>query len=209
MKKIKKPSTRRIIRSYILAAIALGTSTSALMSIFFKTGKEPSSAHNGILSLYIFFLILYINFDRVRVLKLYLYKNASEKAKEIALSLTYLRYLKGTNWKLKLTLLVCTGIFFALNWKFPQINLSIIPLVLLGLIGLLIAKELLMEYRIRKGLFGTNRTEAKALIEFIIKNSKNIDFNDSNGNLRRALLPKAEPVTVEHPLPAFGEEASA
>ncbi|MCI5194402.1 MAG: hypothetical protein D3915_14955 [Candidatus Electrothrix sp. AU1_5] len=136
-------------------------------------------------------------------------KISTTEKKEFALSIRYLKYIKRTNWKLKLILLICTGIFFGLSWKFPHMNLSIIPLVLLFCISLLIAKEQVMEYRIRKGLFGTNRTEAKALIEFIIKNSDDIDFTDSNGNLRRALLPEAEPTTAEQPLPTFGEETSA
>jgi len=88
-------------------------------------------------------------------------------------------------------------------------NFSFFPFILLTFIILLIIKEQLTEYRIRKGLFGTNRTETKALIEFIIKNSEDIDFTDSNGNLRRALLPETEPATTGQTLPAFGEEAPA
>ena len=81
--------------------------------------------------------------------------------------------------------------------------------MLLALLSLLIVKEVLIEYRIKKGIFGTNRTEARALIEFIIKNSEDIDFTDSNGNLRRALLPESKLNPAEQPLPAFGEEAPA
>ena len=128
---------------------------------------------------------------------------------ELALPLIYLRHLKGANLKFQIILFLCTGIFFGLSWKFPQINLSTLPFVLLALLSLLIVKEVLIEYRIKKGIFGTNRTEAKALIEFIIKNSDDIDFTDSNGSLRRALLPAAEPASTEQPLPAFGEEATA
>jgi signal transduction histidine kinase len=128
---------------------------------------------------------------------------------ELALPLIYLRHLKGANWKFQIILFLCTGIFFGLSWKFPQINLSTLPFVLLALLSLLIVKEVLIEYRIKKGIFGTNRTEARALIEFIIKNSDDIDFTDSNGSLRRALLPAAEPASTEQPLPAFGEEATA
>ncbi|MCI5163795.1 MAG: hypothetical protein D3917_17625 [Candidatus Electrothrix sp. AX5] len=131
------------------------------------------------------------------------------KAKEHALSQTYLRHSKRNNNKLKINLFICTGTFFGISWKFPQMNLSIISLMLLGLISLLIAKEQLLEYRIRKGLFGTNRTEARTLIEFIIKNSDDIDFTDSKGNLRRALMPETEPTSAEQPLPAFGEKAPA
>lgn len=88
-------------------------------------------------------------------------------------------------------------------------NLLLLPFALLVFLTLLIIKEQLLEYRIRKGIFGTNRTEAKALIEFLIKNSEDIDFTDSNGNIRRVLLPKAELNPAKQPLPTFGEEASA
>ena len=129
--------------------------------------------------------------------------------KKIALTLIYLRQTNNDNRKLKTILSLCTGIFFSLGWKYSQINLSMIATMLLGLISLLIIKEQLQEYRIRKGLFGTNRTEARALIEFIIKNSEDIDFTDSNGKLRCTLLPETEPTTAEQALPAFGEEATA
>ncbi|MCI5197014.1 MAG: hypothetical protein D3919_12465 [Candidatus Electrothrix sp. AW5] len=129
--------------------------------------------------------------------------------RKLALPITYLHHIEQSNWKIKINLSFCAGIFFSLNWKFPQVNLLILPLVLLVLLSLLIIKEQLMEYRIKKGLFGTNRTEAKAIIEFIIKNSEDIDFTDSNGNLRRALLPEAKAATNEQSLPAFGEEAPA
>ncbi|MCW5206390.1 hypothetical protein VU08_05610, partial [Desulfobulbus sp. F5] len=59
------------------------------------------------------------------------------------------------------------------------------------------------------GLFGTNRTEARELIDFIIKNSENLDFTDSNGNLRRALLPEAKDATEELIPGTLGEEARA
>ncbi len=128
---------------------------------------------------------------------------------DVALSLTYLGHLKRSYWSLKLILSLCVGFFFGLSWIFPQMNLSFLPVILFSFIILLIFKEQLLEYRIRNGLFGTNRTEAKALIEFIIKNSEDIDFTDSNGNLRRALLPEAETDIAEQPVPSFGEEAPA
>ncbi|MCI5177820.1 MAG: hypothetical protein D3911_00585 [Candidatus Electrothrix sp. AW3_4] len=156
-------------------------------------------------------MILAIILLPIKINKLFLlaFKKNSARIKEHALSITYLNQTAKKSLKFKLILFLCSGFFFILDWKFPQINLSIISIVLLALLILLIAKELLIAYRIRKGFFGTNRTEARALIEFLIKNSEDIDFTDSNGNLRRALLPEAEPTTAEQPLPAFGEEASA
>ncbi|CAK8719089.1 hypothetical protein GKODMF_10655 [Candidatus Electrothrix gigas] len=151
----------------------------------------------------------------ISLLFAYKVKNVSASIKDsintqdIALPLIYLRHFKRENWKLKLILFLCTGIFFGLSWKYSQINLSILPFLLLALLSLSIVKERLVEYRIRKGFFGTNRTEAKALIEFIIKNSEDIDFTDSNGNIRRVLLPKAELNPAKQPLPTFGEEAFA
>ncbi|MGB5684379.1 MAG: hypothetical protein WBM35_01105 [Candidatus Electrothrix sp.] len=130
--------------------------------------------------------------------------------KKMVLSITYLRHIKRDSRKLKLTLFVITAIFFGINRGVPQVNLSFLPLILLAVISLLIVKELVLEYRIRKGLFGTNRTEARALIEFIIKNSDDIDFNDINGNLLHALLPKDKPASVEKQIiPPFGEEIPA
>jgi hypothetical protein len=68
---------------------------------------------------------------------------------------------------------------------------------------------MILAYRIQKGLFGTNRTEARALIEFIIKHSEDIDFTDSNGKLRRVLLPEVKSSGTEQVVPPFGEEAPA
>ncbi len=70
-------------------------------------------------------------------------------------------------------------------------------------------KGFLVEYRVQTGLFGTNRTEARELIDFIIKNSDNLDFTDSNGNLRRALLPEAKDAAEERIPGTLGEGAPA
>ncbi|WPD22765.1 MAG: hypothetical protein SD837_21585 [Candidatus Electrothrix scaldis] len=133
----------------------------------------------------------------------------SAAKKKVALSLIFLRKTHYYNQHLKIFLVIFSGIFCFLSWQFAQVDLSSLSIVLLALSSLLIIREQLIAYRIRRGLFGTNRTEARALIEFIIKNSEDIDFTDSNGNLRRALLPEAEPASTEQPLPAFGEEAPA
>lgn len=81
----------------------------------------------------------------------------------------------------------------------------IMPVLLFLFVVLVLFKDQLFEFRIKKGLFGTNRAEARELIDFIIKNSDNLDFTDSNGNLRRALLPEAE----ERIPGTLGEEARA
>lgn len=48
--------------------------------------------------------------------------------KKIALSLIYLRQVKQLSKGTKLILFLCVGIFFTFSWKFPQINLSTLPL---------------------------------------------------------------------------------
>jgi hypothetical protein len=58
---------------------------------------------------------------------------------------------------------------------------------ILALALLLVLKLLVLLFRVRKGYFGTNSAEAREMIKFLIAHSENIDFNDPNGGLRRAL----------------------
>lgn len=121
------------------------------------------------------------------------------KSKHI--SLMFFRDSRMENRKIKYSLLCFSVILFLIHhYK------AFIP-VLIFLISLIL-KEQLLGYRIRKGLFGTNRTEARELIDFIIKNSDNLDFTDSNGNLRRALLPEAKDAAEEYISGTLGEEAT-
>lgn len=111
-------------------------------------------------------------------------------AREMALSLTYLGKLKQRHSTIKLALLACAGTLAILSFKFPTLDLLDLATVAIATLGLLALKEAVVEYRIRSGLFGTTRSEARELIDFIVKNSDDIDFTDSNGNLRKALLPE-------------------
>uniref|UniRef100_UPI004057006B hypothetical protein n=1 Tax=Candidatus Electronema sp. TaxID=2698783 RepID=UPI004057006B len=135
------------------------------------------------------------------------------KAKDISFSLKYISALKTNNKLLIFVTLWCTAFLFyfkEIRYRLHMTdNLTDVTFIVLGFNLLLIARELLAEYRIRKGLFGTNRTEARELIDFIIKNSDNLDFTDSNGNLRRALLPEAKDAAEELIPGTFGEEARA
>jgi hypothetical protein len=126
-----------------------------------------------------------------------------------SLSIKYIQQLTAGSRNVKFALVITIVIFFAVDFGFQQ-NISYFLLfILLCFLGLLIAREHVLEYRIRKGLFGTNRTEARELIDFIIKNSDNLDFTDSNGNLRRALLPEAKDTAEEYVSSTLGEEARA
>lgn len=117
-------------------------------------------------------------------------ENKKVAVKEIAISLTYLFNLKKENYKTKIYLVFSAVILVLLNYYYPHwdlLNFSIICIVVLGLI---IIKESIVEFRIRKGWFGTNKIEAKALIDFLINNSDDIDFTDGNGKLKRTLFPE-------------------
>ena len=103
-------------------------------------------------------------------------KRKPAAAKEFALSLTYLRHLKRQHSITKFALLGCAVAFGALSFKFPDLGLLNLAAISIAFLGLIALKELLIAYRIRKGLFGTNRAEAHDLINFIVKNSSDIDF---------------------------------
>ncbi len=131
-----------------------------------------------------------------------------EKNKYKYITLFFFHLVKIDNKKNKFSLLVFSIILIIFQFYLKIYNYNIfIPFIFL--IILIAIKEQLLEYRIRKGLFGTNRTEARELIDFIIKNSDNLDFTDSNGNLRRALLPEAKDTAEEHIPGTLGEEARA
>ena len=99
-----------------------------------------------------------------------------------------LEHLKRQHSTTKLALLASAAALGGLSYKFPNlIGPALISLLFWNLIEI---KEQLVEYRIRKGLFGTNKTEARELINFIVENSSDIDFTDSDGKLRRVLLPE-------------------
>lgn len=61
-----------------------------------------------------------------------------------------------------------------------------IQLVLCLTMILLLSGKLALEYRIVKGWYGNNEREAREIIEFIIKESSNIDFRDG-GKLKKIL----------------------
>ncbi len=124
------------------------------------------------------------------------------------ISLMFSRDNRAENRKIKYLLLCFLVILIISQYLFMKYSYEVISVVLIFLVSLFI-KEQLLGYRIRKGLFGTNRTEARELIDFIIKNSDNLDFTDSNGNLRRALLPEAADAAEERIPGTLGEGAPA
>ena len=124
------------------------------------------------------------------------------------ISLIFLRFNKKNYRIIKLLFPIFLATTLVMSSKYEKYSIIIFLTLFIFLLSLYI-KEQLLEYRISKGLFGTNYTEARELIDFIIKNSDNLDLTDSNGNLRRALLPEAKDAAEELIPGTLGEEALA
>ncbi|WP_151800191.1 hypothetical protein [Acinetobacter nosocomialis] len=142
---------------------------------FIKIMKEPLLAFHS------------LNSDLNKLLKLSVNKKAT--VKEIAISLTYLFYVKKKNYLTKIILILCGLTLGLLNIYYSEWHLLKLSIICIVAWGLIVLKEDIVEFRIRKGWFGTNKYEAKALIDFLINNSDDIDFTDGNGKLKRTLFP--------------------
>lgn len=63
--------------------------------------------------------------------------------------------------------------------------LNLPTLYLVSLVIIIALDEYILTYRVKKGLFGTNKEEAKEIINFIIKNSaENNNFNGPEGKIK-------------------------
>lgn len=113
-------------------------------------------------------------------------------AREVAISISYLESVKKRSLRAKIGLLVCSALLLSASFAFPQLELLDAAVTSSGVLGLLFFKDALLEYRIRNGFFGTNRSEARDLIEYLASNSEDIDFTDGSGKLRRALEPEKQ-----------------
>jgi hypothetical protein len=82
------------------------------------------------------------------------------------------RRTKGT--VVALSFVIVSSIGLLLFDLVPSVFVTVFLLLLVAIIG----QEALFSYRVRKGLFGRNASEAREVIEFILKNSDRIDFTD-------------------------------
>jgi len=71
--------------------------------------------------------------------------------------------------------------------RVPTLQISLIIVILLTLLYI---RRLVIEYRILKGYFGTNRHEAGEIIRFIQKNSDDINSSGGNQGQRRRVFPE-------------------
>ncbi len=77
-------------------------------------------------------------------------------------------------------LLIITIIYiFVSKFLFPPPS-NIFLCVLLGSALLVFLESLIFNYRVNQGWYGSNELEAKEIIDFILKNSEDIDFTDGN-----------------------------
>lgn len=107
--------------------------------------------------------------------------------KNLALTFSYLNFVKRNNSNARvlsvLGQLICLTVFAITSDRL----FITFALILASIFFLIKLKEFVLEYRIKKGLFGNDEHEVKDLIYYIIENSDDIDFNDGDGNLRKAL----------------------
>lgn len=124
--------------------------------------------------------------------------------KELALSVSYLDSVKSRNFRAKVGLIVCSALLLVTAFALPHLQLLDAAMISSGVLALIFLKEAVLKYRIRNGLFGSNRSEARDLIDFLVKNSEDIDFTDTNGRLRRVLEPEKDGSYAESTRPAEG-----
>lgn len=78
-------------------------------------------------------------------------------------------------------LLLIATIVYVFASKFLNFAISnIFLIVLFGSVVLITLESLIFNYRINKGWYGSNESEAREIIDFIVKNSDDIDFTDGN-----------------------------
>jgi uncharacterized membrane protein YeaQ/YmgE (transglycosylase-associated protein family) len=84
---------------------------------------------------------------------------------------------------------------------FASSNLTM-TIIVIALVAVVIG-DVAFEYRVTKGMYGNNEREAREIIDFIIKESENIDFTDG-GKLKKILTESdLEEIRemLRHPLP--------
>ena len=82
-----------------------------------------------------------------------------------------------------------------------QVNLTLIGILLLFISALSLNQKML-EYRIKRGYYGTNGYEVKEIVQFIQEHSDKTDFIDKNGT--KKLLPAPEERIVKEEV-VYGE----
>lgn len=123
-------------------------------------------------------------------------------ARDEAISLAYLHHIKKRNSGQKLALIVLAFFFYIAFIKTGNQISQAFSLVNMIAWILITVKEMVVEYRIGCGYFGTNQVEAREILRFIVERSDDIDFTDGSGKPRRALLPDKSQGDKRHAAPS-------
>lgn len=114
-----------------------------------------------------------------------------EELRDVAISLVYLKHFKNKNKFIKFLLLRFSGTAGIISYIYGDTDFIFLAIIAIVLFCLIESREIVIGHRIRNGWFGTTNAEARDMIIFLIENADNIDFTDSNGKIRRALLPES------------------
>lgn len=180
-------------RAYILnVAIITGFLTTFFALVIIMLMPRQYTIYRFIalpLAVVTIFLIIALRSEKIDLTE-YLIKTGDKEGYPIISVLygNFLRkkYNKITTWLSIFTLTTLSLSIFVDAFK-DNLPISLFPL---GFVLLLLLRSKTINLRIEAGVFGTNATEAKELIYFMMSNYEDIDFTDGNGNIKKSFLPE-------------------
>ena len=126
-------------------------------------------------------------------------------SRQYALSLSYLEHVRKRYFRPKIALL-CVAVFgVACWWVLDDLRPLNVALVAFAGFLLLIAREVVVGYRIVHGYFGNTESEVREFVKFITEHRADIDFTDRGGKRRPALV--AEPRHPDSAAPAASDRS--
>jgi ABC-type cobalt transport system substrate-binding protein len=176
-------------RSSLVLSV-IGAVGSIILSSFDSMEKAKPEMNNlNIVTLVFFVPIILAALERLITLK---NEKSKIRKKYPGLSVVGILALKrerNSNYAISA---ICIGLMiYLLCSSFAEITTNrAVILILMICVLLIFTREKLISYRVSKGYFGQNESEAREIIKFIINNSENIDFTD--GGKRKSLFNKAD-----------------
>ena len=186
MSKNKSNKLQRILResSYIaepLSKTLVLISATLNAGVALAAGREYEIFFATILIVLVISSLIFFRYidlrRRSRIVALQQVKKAREQYPKLSV-VSIMRSRRSAQIRSTLIILsvgVIVNFIMTLRGSTSNIGISIIFLVLI--VGVLL-KQAVFEYRIRKGMYGTNEREAREIITFILQESQNIDFDD-------------------------------
>lgn len=131
--------------------------------------------------------------------------NLNTKRSQLAVVELLAEYKSKRNTIASFLLLISVSVYVILSSKLGyEINIGIISIVWFLLLALYVNQKALT-YRIRKGFYGTNEYEAREIIQYILRNSDEEDYFDSNGLRQTFLQPQQDSSNEPLTDPGLGE----